>query len=193
MDLTGAYPTGRLHNHVLPASTPRSRLHLTPLRLKRPSAVSLPVTRSKPIIWRKDASCCDFFSRYSHLLSSPAFSQTAATQKERHFTFDYKFTVKNIGPGCYRVRVYGFHWPTRPFQDVKVVAKSGDLPLKELDSPTPATSPLYAESPKADKSEYAFTVKYDVVRREHVVLVNRKPSQERPSQARPPRRFRTSI
>jgi transglutaminase-like putative cysteine protease len=118
------------------------------------------------------------------LLSSPAFSQTAPTQKERHFTFDYKFTVKNITPGD-RVRVWIPLAHSDPFQDVKVVAKSGDLPLKETRQPEFGNVVLYADSPKADKSEYAFTVKYDVVRREHIVLVNGKPVADAPSTQAP--------
>ena len=44
---------------------------------------------------------------------------------------------------------------------------------------------LYAESAKADKDEYKFSVDYDVVRHEHVVLVNGKPRDWRVKSAAP--------
>jgi hypothetical protein len=78
------------------------------------------------------------------LLFSPAFSQTAPAQKERHFTFDYKFTVKNISPGD-RVRVWIPLAHSDHFQDVQVMAKSGDLPLKEIRQPEFGNVVLYAE------------------------------------------------
>ena len=40
---------------------------------------------------------------------------------------------------------------------------------------------LYAEASKADKDEYKFSVDYDVVRKEHVVLVYGKPASLAPS------------
>jgi transglutaminase-like putative cysteine protease len=58
---------------------------------------------------------------------------------------------------------------------VKVVSLDGDLPLKQVHQPEYGNEVLYAETGKADKAEYKFSVQYDVVRREHVVLVNGKP------------------
>jgi transglutaminase-like putative cysteine protease len=109
-----------------------------------------------------------------------ALAQPAPPSKERHFSFNYVFTVKNVAPGE-RVRVWIPLAHSDPFQDVKVESKSGDLPLKEARQPEFGNVVLYAESPKADKSEYVFSVKYDVVRREHVVLVNGKPTVDAPS------------
>jgi transglutaminase-like putative cysteine protease len=115
------------------------------------------------------------------LMSLSALAQTTPDPKERHFTFNYSFTVKNVSPGE-RARIWIPLAHSDAFQDVKVVAKSGDLPLKEFRQPESGNMVLYADAPKADKSEYAFTVKYDVVRREHVVLVNGKPtSRTRPA------------
>ena len=108
------------------------------------------------------------------LSSLPALAQTALTQNERHFNFHYAFTVKNINPGE-RVRVWIPLAHSDAFQDVKVTSKSGDLPLKQVRQPEYGNEVLYAETSKADKAEYKFSVDYDVMRREHVVLVNGKP------------------
>ncbi len=112
--------------------------------------------------------------------SLPALAQTSPARNERHFTFHYTFTVKNISPGE-RVRVWIPLAHSDAFQDVKVVSKSSDLPLKQVRQPEYGNEVLYAEAAKADKGEYKFSVDYDVVRREHVVLVNGKPVTEAPS------------
>ncbi len=108
------------------------------------------------------------------LSSLPALAQPALAQNERHFNFHYAFTVKNVSPGE-RVRVWIPLAHSDAFQDVKVASKSGDLPLKQVHQPEYRNEVLYAETSKADKGEYKFSVDYDVVRREHVVLVNGKP------------------
>jgi len=92
----------------------------------------------------------------------------------RHFTFHYGFTVKNVSPGEH-VRVWIPLAHSDSYQDVKVTAKSGDLALKEVRQKEYGNVILYAETTKADKAEYKFSVDYAVVRREHVVLVNGKP------------------
>ncbi len=104
----------------------------------------------------------------------PVVAQTAPLQNERHITFHYAFTVKNVSPGE-RVRVWIPLAHSDAFQDVKIVSKNGDLPLKQIPQPEYGNEILYAETSRADKSEYKFSVDYDVVRREHVVLVNGKP------------------
>jgi transglutaminase-like putative cysteine protease len=109
-----------------------------------------------------------------------ALAQSAPAQTERHFTFHYGFTVKNVPPGQ-RLRVWIPLAHPDPFQDVKVTAQSGDLPLKQIRQSEARQSEygnevLYAETAKADSAEYQFHVDYDVVRREHVVLVDGKPA-----------------
>src|ERR1039458_9890668 len=114
-------------------------------------------------------------------------SLPALAQKERHFNFHYTFTVKNVSPGE-RVRVWIPLAHSDAFQDVKVTSKGGDLPLKQVQQPEYGNEVLYAETSKADKGEYKFSVDYDVVRREHVVLVNGKPLPDvRLGKARPTR------
>jgi len=109
------------------------------------------------------------------LLSSslPALAQPAPAQKERHFTFHYAFSVKNVSPGE-RVRVWIPLAHSDQWQDVKVVAKTGDLALREVGQRDYGNDLFYGETLKADKDEYKFSVDYDVVRKEHVVLVNGK-------------------
>ena len=109
-------------------------------------------------------------------------SLAASAQTQRHFKFDYAFTVKNIRAGE-RVRVWIPLAYSDAFQDVKVTSKTGDLALKEVRQPEFGNQVLYAESAKADKGEYKFSVKYDVVRREHVVLVAGKPGTGAPANA----------
>ena len=111
------------------------------------------------------------------LSSLPALGQPALAQKERHFNFHYTFTVKNVSPGE-RVRVWIPLAHSDAFQDVKIVSRNGDLPLKQVHQPEYGNEVLYAEAAKAVKGEYKFSVDYDVLRREHVVLVNGKPAAD---------------
>jgi transglutaminase-like putative cysteine protease len=108
------------------------------------------------------------------LSSMLAIAQPAPAQKERHFNFHYTFTVKNVSLGE-RVRVWIPLAHSDAFQDVKVTSTNGDLPLKQVHQPEFGNEVLYTETSKADKGEYKFSVDYDVVRREHVVLINGKP------------------
>ncbi len=120
------------------------------------------------------------------LFTLPLGAQSAQSTPEkavRHFTFHYAFTVKDVTHGE-RVRVWIPLAHSDAFQDVKVTAKSGDLALKQVRQSEYGNEVLYAEAPKADKAEYKFSVDYDVVRREHVVLVNGKPVRDR-AKARP--------
>jgi transglutaminase-like putative cysteine protease len=102
-------------------------------------------------------------------------SISALAQKERHFNFHYTFTVKNVAPGE-RVRVWIPLAHADAFQDVQIISKTGDLPMKQVRQPEYGNELLYAEAAKADKGEYKFSVDYDMVRHEHVVLVNGKPA-----------------
>ena len=109
------------------------------------------------------------------LLSVPALAQ-----KERHFNFHYTFTVKNV-TSEERVRVWIPLAHSDAYQNVVVTSKSGDLPLKQVQQSEYGNQVLYAEASKAKKGEYRFSVDYEVVRREHVVLVNGKPVSDQPS------------
>lgn len=100
------------------------------------------------------------------LSSSPAFAQSA----ERHFEFTYSFSVRNVERGQ-PVRVWIPLAQSDDWQQVRVISKEGDLPLKETVEPEYGNRMLYAEAAAAEKPEYHFTVKYDVLRHEHRVDV----------------------
>src|SRR5258706_8457400 len=111
------------------------------------------------------------------LVSLSSLLPSAAPQKERPFSFHYSFTVKNVTAGD-RVRVWIPLAHSDGSQDVKVVSHTGDLPLKEVPQPEYGNQVLYAETAKADKGEYKFSVEYDVMRRGHVVLGKGKTSPD---------------
>lgn len=102
------------------------------------------------------------------LLLSAVFAIPARAEDSRHFTFRNEFTVRNITPGE-RVRVWIPLAHSDPFQTVKVVSSTGDLPLKKTTEREYGNEMLYAAEEKATKAEYHFTVEYDVVRNERVV------------------------
>jgi transglutaminase-like putative cysteine protease len=160
-------------------STIRTRLYLTAQRLKRPLAVS-PASRSDNYSLsdhsRKDAFMLrrSLFIALLSVLLSCSHAQSAETPKARSFTFHYAFTVKNVSPGE-RVRVWIPLAHSDPNQDVRVTAETGTAMLKQVRQPQYGNEVLYAEIAKADKSEYAFSVDYNIERREHVVLVDGKP------------------
>ncbi len=108
------------------------------------------------------------------LSSLPLLPRLVMAQSVRHFKFHYAFTVKNVAPGA-RVRVWIPLAHSDAWQEVKVTSKTGDLPLKQVNQPEFGNEVLYAETAKADKSEYKYSVDYVVLRKEHVVLVNGKP------------------
>jgi transglutaminase-like putative cysteine protease len=113
--------------------------------------------------------------RSSLLLAILSLSLAAQAQKERHFTFHYSFTVKNVEAGK-PLRIWIPLAHADPSQDVRITAQRGDLPLRKTRDHQYGNWMLYAETSKATQREYKFAVDYDVVRREHVVLVNGKPA-----------------
>src|SRR5215469_11773501 len=92
------------------------------------------------------------------LATSIAFSQTASQRpKTRHFTFDYSFTVNITDTGkpldvCFPMA------HSDQFQKVRIVSKTGDLPLQETTEPEYGNRMFHAHTAKADKAEYHFTV-----------------------------------
>jgi len=99
----------------------------------------------------------------SVLLFASASSQTGAT--ERHFTFQYAFTVRNTHPGA-PLRVWIPLAHANEFQNVRLLSKKGDLPLRQTEENEYGNQILYAEAAKADRDEYSFEVVYDIVRRQ---------------------------
>jgi len=107
------------------------------------------------------------------LIAVVALSVVAFAQNERHFTFHYAFTVKNI-PAGQSVRIWFPLAHSDAHQSVKVTSQDGDLKLRQTEDSEYGNAILFAEDTKAAKSDYHFSVEYDVVRREHVVLINGK-------------------
>jgi len=94
-----------------------------------------------------------------------------AQSKSRHFELDYSFTVRITDPGK-PLDVWFPIAQSDRFQQVKITAKAGDLPLQETTEPEYGNKMFYAHADKADRAEYHFTVKYDVVRLEHLAGVS---------------------
>jgi transglutaminase-like putative cysteine protease len=106
-------------------------------------------------------------------LGSAAWAQTV-----RHFTFHYGFTVKDV-PAGERVRIWLPEAHSDPYQEVRVISATGDLPLKKTRESQFGNEIYYAESSKAKSGDLHFEVVYDVVRHEHLTFgVNRPHLQD---------------
>src|SRR5262245_57647447 len=102
-----------------------------------------------------------------------------AQSKARHFELNYSFTVRVTDPGK-PLDVWFPMAQSNEFQQVKITSQNGDLPLKETTEPEYVNKMFYAHTDKADQSEYHFTVKYDVVRLEHLAAVSlKRPAAEK--------------
>jgi transglutaminase-like putative cysteine protease len=106
-----------------------------------------------------------------------AWTSLASAQETRHFTFHYGFTVKNILAGD-KVRIWFPAAHSDPFQEVKVISASGDLPLKKARTAKFGNEIYYAETSKSKQMELHFEVVYDVVRQEHLTLGSYSPHLE---------------
>jgi transglutaminase-like putative cysteine protease len=97
-----------------------------------------------------------------------AFALSAFAQDSRHFTFHYAFTVRNLAAGE-KVRIWIPAAQSDAYQEVKVVAVRGDLPLRKSTESKYGNQIYYAETASA-QPELHFEVEYDVVRRERIAL-----------------------
>jgi transglutaminase-like putative cysteine protease len=97
------------------------------------------------------------------------FALTSSAQESRHFTFHYGFTVKNL-PAGKKVRIWIPAAQSDAYQDVKIVAARGDLPLKKTRESKFGNEIYFAETASATQPELHFDVEYDVVRHERVAL-----------------------
>jgi transglutaminase-like putative cysteine protease len=104
----------------------------------------------------------------------PVLAQTPPAPKQRHFTFHYSFVVKNV-PAGKPLSVWFPLAHSDAYQEVRVVSQKGDLPLRRTQEKEYGNWMLHAEESAATKTEYQFSVDYDVLRKEHVVLVDGKP------------------
>jgi hypothetical protein len=100
-------------------------------------------------------------------------SLAAFSQNERAFSFHYAFTVKKV-PAGQPVRIWFPLAHSDAYQSVRVVSQDGDLKLRQTEDSESGNAMFFAEDAKAAKSDYHFSVDYDVVRHEHVVLINGK-------------------
>lgn len=95
-------------------------------------------------------------------------SLASAQMQSRHFTFHYAFTVKTPDAGK-KVRIWIPLAHSDEYQQVRVIKKTGDLPLRQTQERRFGNRMLYAEG-IVNRPEYQFAIDYDVVRREHVVV-----------------------
>lgn len=98
-----------------------------------------------------------------------ALALSSIAQDSRHFTFHYDFTVKN-SPAGKKVRIWIPAAQSDAYQEVKVVSAKGDLPVRKTRESKYGNEIYYAETSGATQPELHFSVEYDVVRRERVVL-----------------------
>jgi transglutaminase-like putative cysteine protease len=103
------------------------------------------------------------------LLSLFALTLSAIAQESRHFTFHYRFTVKNL-PAGQKVRVWIPAAQSDAFQEVKVISAKGDLSLKKARESKYGNEMYFAETGSATPAELHFDIEYNVIRHERVAL-----------------------
>jgi transglutaminase-like putative cysteine protease len=101
-------------------------------------------------------------------------AQNPSAPKQRHFKFHYSFVVKNV-PAGKPLQIWIPLARTDSYQQVRILSQKGDLPLTSTHEQEYGNWMLHAEEAQATKSEYQFSIDYDVVRSEHIVLVDGKP------------------
>src|SRR5690349_12949319 len=92
-----------------------------------------------------------------------SLSSLAQDLRQRHFTFDYEFTVRNPRPGK-PLRIWIPVAQSDAWQQVRVLSAGGDLPLKSTKESRYGNRMFYASTARAQHAEYHFSVRYDVVR-----------------------------
>jgi transglutaminase-like putative cysteine protease len=96
-----------------------------------------------------------------------ALSVCAGAQESRHFLFHYAFTV-NSAEGK-KVRIWIPAAQSDAFQDVKIIAAKGDLPVKKTRESKYGDEIYFAEG-IAPELELHFDIQYDIVRHERRAL-----------------------
>lgn len=107
--------------------------------------------------------------RICALLSLFVLTLSAFSQKSRHFTFHYAFTVKNLSAGK-NIRIWIPAAQSDAYQDVKVISAKGDLPLRRTRESGYGNQIYFAVADHVTVSELHFDIEYDVTRRERVAL-----------------------
>jgi len=108
------------------------------------------------------------------LIAGLVLAQTSAARKERHFTFHYAIVVKGV-PTDQAMQIWIPLAHDDPYQQVHVLSQKGDLPLTRTRDLEYGNWMLHAGQTPATKTEYSFSIDYDVVRWEHVAFVDGKP------------------
>src|SRR5436190_13183683 len=117
---------------------------------------------------------------FLHALLFLSIVSLASGQSVRHFIFHYAFTVKNV-PAGQRTRIWFPAAHSDDYQEIRVVAATGDLPLKKTRESRFGNELYYAESSKAKGGDLRLEITYDVVRHEHVTLGSQRPRLENAS------------
>lgn len=86
---------------------------------------------------------------------------------ERHFSFEYK-TVLKVPPGAGKVEVWVPVAETDAFQTVSLVAVEGGLKLERTREASLGNSMLHLAISQPNQPEVVVTLKFDVLRREHL-------------------------
>ncbi len=107
--------------------------------------------------------------KVSVLVCLSFIASVSFSQESRHFIFHYAFTVKNLPAGKH-VRIWIPAAQSEAFQEVRVVSKNGDLPLKKTREARFGNEIYFAETSRAALADLHFEVDYDVTRRERVAL-----------------------
>jgi transglutaminase-like putative cysteine protease len=107
--------------------------------------------------------------RFCVLLSMFVLSFASVAQESRHFTFHYGFTVKNL-PAGKKVRIWIPAAQSDAYQEVRIVAAKGDLPMKKNRESRYGNEIYFAETSGTTQPELHFEVEYDVVRHERIAL-----------------------
>jgi transglutaminase-like putative cysteine protease len=109
-----------------------------------------------------------------------AFESFGFSQATRHFTFKYAFTVKDV-PSGEKVRIWFPAAHSGPYQEIRIVSATGDLPVKKTHESRFGNEMYFAGTSKAKVAELHFEVVYDVVRHEHLTLGLSRPRLENAS------------
>ncbi len=103
------------------------------------------------------------------ILLSLSFSGRSAVRAERHFTFRYAFSVKQV-PQDQPLRVWVPLAHSDENQEIRILSLRGDLPLRKTKESVYGNEMLYAETASSGKPEYSFSIEYDVIRRERTAF-----------------------
>ena len=151
----------------------KTRRHLTAALLRRPCVVSgkqysVPRTQHSG---HRNLEEAGYASEDSAVIVAFAFAfaSHAGAEETRHFyvslwIYGEEHSARRQSASLVPCRPFG------PYQEVKVVSASGDLPLKKTRESKNGNEIYFAETSKAKQMELHFEVVYDVVRHERLTF-----------------------